>query len=148
MGGYGADVAERGAGAPDEVMLDGEDGFGSDGERAFQKEIVDADDGAGECVFDGGEESVGAAFADGAENGVEGGAGDGGDGFAEELDGGFFAEGAGLALEGDAQSCVAWRVVWRSHALGSLFATAKFAASRVGHRKGASCREKPRPMMK
>ena len=94
-----ADGIERGAGAADEVMLDGEDGFGSDGERAFEEKIVDADDGAGESVFDRGEESVGQAVADGAEGGVEGGAGDGGDSLAEELDSGFFAEGAGLALE-------------------------------------------------
>lgn len=40
-------------------MLDGEDGLGGDGERAFQEEIVDTDDGAGEGVFYGGEESVG-----------------------------------------------------------------------------------------
>ena len=40
-------------------MLDGEDGFGSDGEGAFEEEVVDADDGAGEGVFYGGEESIG-----------------------------------------------------------------------------------------
>jgi hypothetical protein len=103
MRGDGADVAECGAGAADEVMLDGEDGFGDDGEGTFEEEIVDADDWTRERVFDGGKESIGEAIADGAEGGVEGGARDRGDGFAEELDGGFFAEGAGLALKGDAQ---------------------------------------------
>ena len=102
MGGYGADGIEHGAGAADEVMFDGEDGFGSDGEGAFQEEIVDADDRAGKRVFDRSQESVGEAVADGAESGAERGARDGGDGFAEELDGGFFAEGAGLALKGNA----------------------------------------------
>ena len=95
----GADRIERGAGAADEVMLDGEDGFGSDVEGAFEEKIVDADNWAGEGVFYGGEESVGQAVADGAEGGIEGGAGNGGDSLAEELDSGFFAEGAGLALE-------------------------------------------------
>ena len=103
MRGDGANVDECGAGAGDEVMLDGEDGFGGDGEGAFEEEIVDADDWACEGVFYGGEESVGEAVADGAEGSVEGGARDGGDGFAEKLDGGFFAEGARLALKGDAQ---------------------------------------------
>jgi hypothetical protein len=83
-------------------MLDGKDGFGGDGEGAFKEEIVDADDRAGEGVLNGSQESVGEAIGDGAEGGVEGRARDRGDGFAEELDGGLFAEGAGFALEGDA----------------------------------------------
>lgn len=85
------------------MVLDGEDGLGGDGEGAFEEEIVDTDDRAGERVFDRGEESVRKAFADGAEGGVKGGAWDCDDCFAEELDGGFFAEGAGLALKGNAQ---------------------------------------------
>ena len=97
----GAEVVECGAGAADEVMLDGENRLGGDGEGAFKKEVVDADDGAGEGVFYGGQEGVGEGVGDGAEGGVEGGAGDGGNGFAEELDRGGFAERAGLALEGD-----------------------------------------------
>ena len=100
MRGDGADGIERRAGAADEAVLDGEDGFGGDGERTFEHEIVDADDGAGEGVLDGDEECIGGVVADGAEDGVEGGTRDGGDGFAEELDGGGFAEGAGLALKG------------------------------------------------
>src|SRR5580658_1266269 len=39
----GANFVEGGAGAADEMVLDGEDGFGGDGESAFEKEIVDAD---------------------------------------------------------------------------------------------------------
>ena len=81
------------------MVLDGEDCFGSDGEGAFKEEIVNADDWPREGVFYGGEESVGEAIADRAEGSVEGGARDGGDVVAEELDGCFFAEGAGLALE-------------------------------------------------
>jgi len=95
-------VVKRGAGYADDVMFDWEDGFGSDGQGAFEEEIVDADNRASEGVFYGGEERVGEAFADGAKGGVEGGARDGGDFDAEELDGGFFTERAGLALEGDA----------------------------------------------
>src|ERR1700688_3466121 len=107
-------------------MLDRQDGFGGDGEGAFEQEIVDADGWAGEGVFDGGQESVREAVADGAEGGVEGGARDRGDSFAEKLDGGFFAEGSGLPLEGDAHLLVVWRIVCRivcrSHTLASLFA--------------------------
>ena len=50
----GANIVECGTGAADEVMLDGEDGFGGDGEGTFEEEVVDADDGACEGVFDGG----------------------------------------------------------------------------------------------
>ena len=90
------------SGDADDVMLDGEDSFGGDGEVALEEKIVDTNDRAGERIFHGGEEGVGEAVCDGAEGGVKGGARDSGDGGAEELDGGFFAEGAGFALEGDA----------------------------------------------
>ena len=59
MRGHGADGIERRAGAADEVMHHGENGLGGDGKGAFEEEIVDADDRAGERVFDGGQESVG-----------------------------------------------------------------------------------------
>jgi hypothetical protein len=90
---------KRRAGATDQVVFDWKDGFGGDGEGAFEEEIVDADDRASERVFDWGKESVGEPVADGTEGSVEGGARDRGDGLAEELDSGFFAEGTGLALE-------------------------------------------------
>jgi len=54
MRGDGADAIERRAGAADQVMLDVENGFGGDGEGAFEEQIVDAEDWAGERVFDGG----------------------------------------------------------------------------------------------
>src|SRR5208282_647731 len=101
MRGDGEQVVKRGAGAADDVMLDGENGFRGDGECAFEEKIVDADDWAGESVFDGREDGVGEAFADGAEGGVERGARDSGDFVAQELDGGFFTVSAGLALKGD-----------------------------------------------
>lgn len=119
MAGNGEEVVEGGAGAADEVMLDGKDGFGGDGEGAFEEEVVDAEDGASEGVFYWGEEGVGEAVGDGAEGGVESRAGDGGGGFAEELDGGGFAEGAGLALEGDTQ----FGVIDSSHTLASFLDT-------------------------
>jgi hypothetical protein len=50
----GANVVERSAWASDEVMFDGEDGFGGDGEGAFEEEIVDTNYRAGEGVFDRG----------------------------------------------------------------------------------------------
>jgi hypothetical protein len=87
------------AGAADQVVLDGENGLRSDGEGALQEQVVDTHDWPREGVFYWSEKSVSEAVADGAEGGVEGGTGDGGDGFAEELDSGFFAEGARLALE-------------------------------------------------
>ncbi len=116
MRGHGAYRVEGRARAANQVMLDGENGFGGDGEGAFKEEIVDADDWTGERIFDRGEESVGEAFADGTEGGVEGGARDRGNSFAEEADGGFFAEGTGLALEGDAH----FMLICRVHVLASL----------------------------
>lgn len=99
----GLDLVERGAGDGDEVEFDGKDCLGGDREAIFEHEVVDADDRAGERVFDGDEQSVGGIFRDGAEDGVEGGARDGGCFGTEELNGGGFAESAGLALEGDAE---------------------------------------------
>jgi len=104
MGSDGADGIERRAGAADQVMLDRENRFGGNGEGAFEEEIVNADDRAGERIFDRSQKSVGETVADGAKGGVERGARDCGDLLAEELDGGFFAEGAGLTLKGDAHS--------------------------------------------
>ena len=125
MRGDGADGIERRAGAADEVMLDGEDCFGGDGQSAFQEEIVNADDRSRERVFNRGQESVGEAFRDGAKRGIEGGPRHGRYCFAEELDGRFFAEGAGLALKRDAHLLVVWWIVCRTHPLASLFASAK-----------------------
>lgn len=112
----GFDLVERCARDGDEIELDGENCLGGDGELRFpifEHEVVDADDGAGERIFDGDEKRVGGIFRDGAEDGVERGAWDGGDFGAEELDGGGFAECAGLALEGDAH---ARGCCWRSRA--------------------------------
>ena len=90
------------AGDGDEIELDGQNCFGGDGAgRLSQQEVVDADDRAGERIFDGDEQRVGGVFRDGAEDGVERSARDGGDFGAEELDRGGFAEGAGFALKGD-----------------------------------------------
>jgi len=102
MRGNGTDGLESGAGAGDEAMLDGKNGFRNDREMAGEEQIVDADDGARQGIFDGGEESVGGAFLDGTKGGIKRRAGDRSDCRAKELEGGFFAEGAGLALEGDA----------------------------------------------
>jgi hypothetical protein len=117
MRGDGADGIERGAGAADEVVFDRQNGFRDDGEGAFEEEIVDADDWAGEGVFDGSQESVGEAVTDGAKSGVKGGTRHGRNFFAEELDGRFFAESAGLALKRDAH----FVSVCRSHPMTSLF---------------------------
>ncbi len=103
--GVGSDrmeAAERRAGATDEVMFDAEDGLGGDREGAFEKQIVDADDGPGERIFDRGQEGVSPIFADGAKSGIERGARNGCDALAEKLDCGFFAESAGFTLKRNA----------------------------------------------
>ena len=41
------------------MVFDVENGFGDHGEIAFEKQVVDADDGAGERVFYWSEENVG-----------------------------------------------------------------------------------------
>lgn len=58
----GAKVSERRSGASDELMFDVENRFGDHGEIAFEEQVVDADDGAGERVFDWSEQSVGGTF--------------------------------------------------------------------------------------
>lgn len=83
-------------------MFDLEDGFRDHGEIAFKKEVVDADDGACESVFDRCEESVGGALRNCGEGRIECGARNRGNGFTEKPDGGSFAEGTGFSLEGDA----------------------------------------------
>jgi hypothetical protein len=99
-------------------VLYGENGFRDDNEFAGEKEIVDADDRACQGIFDGSEESVGGAFFDGAEGGIKRGARNGSDGRAEKLESGFFAESAGLALEGDAH--LHFRHVRSAHNLSGL----------------------------
>ena len=76
-----------------------ENGLRDHGEIAFEKHVVDANDGAGERVFHGSKENVRCAIRDGGEGGIESWARNSRDGIAEKLDGGGFAEGAGFALE-------------------------------------------------
>ena len=97
------DLIERCAWNRDEIELDRENRFGGDGQPIFEHEVVDADDRAGERIFDGDEERVGGVFGDGAKDGVECRARDSSDFGAEELERGGFAECAGLALKGDAE---------------------------------------------
>jgi len=102
MGSDGAKQIEGRAGAGDEVMLDGENGFAANFEWAFQHEVINADDGARQGVFERQKQSIGGALGDGAEGSVEGGARNRVDGFAKQLHGGGFAESAGFALKGNA----------------------------------------------
>ena len=80
-------------------MLDGQDGLRGYSEGAFEEEIVNADNGSGERVFDGGQKSIREAFVNGPKGGVKRGTRNRGDAFTEKLDCGFFAESARLALK-------------------------------------------------
>lgn len=102
VGSDGAEIVERRAAAADEVMLDWQDGLRGDSEGAFEKKIVNADDRAGQSVFDRGQESIRETFVDGPKSGVKSGPRHGGDTFAEKLDSSFFAESAGLTLKRNA----------------------------------------------
>src|SRR5260221_9393383 len=99
MRGDGAEIGERCTGAADELMLNVENRFRDHREIAFEKQVIDANDGAGERVFHGSKENIRCAIRDGGEGGIESWARNSGDGIAEKLDGGGFAEGAGFALE-------------------------------------------------
>ena len=101
MRGNRAKIVQRSARAADELMLDVQNGFRDHRQITFEKQIVNADDGAGERVFDGGEKSVRCAFGDSREGRIKRRAGEGGNGFAQELNRGGFAESAGFALECD-----------------------------------------------
>lgn len=98
----GAKIGKRSARAADELMLNVQNGFRDDRQVAFDKQVVNANDGAGERIFDGGEESIGVSFGNCAERRVECRTRNGGDGSTEELNGGAFAERAALALERNA----------------------------------------------
>src|SRR5215813_3148225 len=87
MGRDAAESGERSAGEADELMFDGKNCFGDHVEIAFEEEVVNADDGASEGVFDGGEERVGCPFGNGGESGIERGARNGEDFVAKELNG-------------------------------------------------------------
>src|SRR6266704_2860807 len=83
MGSYGTNALQRCPGAGDQMVLDGEDGFGDDAEIAFEQKIVNAHDGASERIFYRSQKSVGSAFRDGAERGIKRGAWNRSDPFAE-----------------------------------------------------------------
>ena len=99
MRGHGAESLQGGTRATDEMVFDGENGFRDDAEIAFEQEIVNAHDRAGERIFHGNQKSVGGAFGDSAEGGIERCTWNSGDAFAQKLDGGGLAEGAEFALE-------------------------------------------------
>jgi len=86
-------------GIPIELMFDLENSFRDHGKIAFEQQVIDADDGAGERVFHGSEENVCDTFRNCGEGGIECGARNRGDGFTEKPDGGCFAEGAGFSLK-------------------------------------------------
>ena len=98
----GAQQIEGRAGASDEVMFDGENGFAANFEGAFQQEVINAHDGACQGVFERQKQGIGDALRDGAEGSVKGGARNRVDGFTEQLHCCGLAEGAGLALKGNA----------------------------------------------
>ena len=70
------------------MVLDVENGFRDHGEIAFEKQVIDADDGTGKRVFHGSKENVRCAIRDGGEGGIESWARNSRDGIAEKLEGG------------------------------------------------------------
>lgn len=102
MGGDGAKISQRCSRASDKLVFDVENGFRDHGEIAFEEQVVDTDDGAGERVFYWSEQDVRCAIRDGGEGRIKGRARNSGDGIAEKLNGGGFAERAAFALERDA----------------------------------------------
>ena len=99
----GLDLFERGAGAADEEVTDGDDDLRGDAERAVEQQVVRAVDGAGERVLGGREREVGRALFRSGEERLEGRARDERHALAQELHGRLLAEGPALALEGDAR---------------------------------------------
>lgn len=100
--GHGANITQRSTRKADELHLDGQNRLGNDSKTAFEKQVENAHDGSGKRIFHGSEEGIRHAFADGAKSGVECGAGHSVDRGTEKLDGGGFAESAGLTLKSDA----------------------------------------------
>jgi hypothetical protein len=106
MRGDRPDVVQGGTRRRNEVMFDRKDGFRDDGERTFEQQVVNTHHRASERVFHGNEKGIGRAFGNGPERGIKRGTRDCGNRFAEKLNGGGFAEGAGLALKGYARGFV------------------------------------------
>ena len=84
-------------------MLDVQDRFRDHCKIAFEKQVVNTNDGTRERVFDWREESIGVAIGNCREGGIESGARNGGDRFAEELNSSSFTERTAFALECDAR---------------------------------------------
>ncbi len=83
-------------------MADTQDDFADHGERALVEQVIAAQHGTGEGVFQGRENEIGATLSDGAEERFEGWTGDGVDGVAEQFSRSNLAEGSRLSLESDA----------------------------------------------
>src|SRR5260370_23475906 len=95
----GTDVAERGAWAGNQVHLDGQNRFRTDGEFTVQKQIVNTHYRASQRVLYRDEQRIGGAFGDGAKRSVKGRARHGDNFFAQQLHLGRFAVGARCALK-------------------------------------------------
>src|SRR5579859_3996594 len=93
----GAQIGERRSGTADELMLNVQNCFCDHGKIAFKEQVINADDGASERIFDGREESVGAAIGNCSESRIERSTGNRGDGVAKKLNGRSFAESATFA---------------------------------------------------
>ncbi len=87
-------------------MFDGENRFAAHFQGTFQKQVVDANDGASERVFDRDQKGVCKSFVDGPERDVERGTRNGCDRLAEKLNGRSFAESSRFTLKGDAHFAV------------------------------------------
>ena len=90
------------------MVLDGKNCFRNNIQVAFEQEVVNADDGPSQGIFDRCEEGVGCAFGDGPEGGIKRCTWNGDDVFAQELNRGGFAESTVLALEGDPRAGRRW----------------------------------------
>src|SRR5262249_7288809 len=87
-------------------MLDVKNGLRDNAQAAFEEQVVDANYGAGERVFNGSQQSVRGALGNGTKSGVECCTWNSFDAFAEELNRRRFAECAGLALKRDPRPLV------------------------------------------
>jgi len=95
----GCEATERRARAADQVMLDRQNRFGSDGQVAFEQQVEYAQHRAGERVLNGHEQCVRCALGDGAEGRVKRRPRHRRNRLAEKLHRGLLAERPRLALK-------------------------------------------------
>jgi hypothetical protein len=100
MRGYGSNTRKSGAGATDQVMLDGKNRFRNNSKVALQQQVINANHRARQRILDGSQESICLPFANRAKRAVKCRAGNRNYRRTQQLHSRSFAERSRFALKG------------------------------------------------